>query len=103
MTYGLFLLAFLLLPIACLLWLTRPMLDATVIRQIGLYSLVALAYTAPWDNAIVAMGVWTYDPSKIWGIVLGYVPAEEYVFFMLQPLLAGLIFMLARSREKRSE
>lgn len=61
------------------------------------HALVALAYTTPWDNYLVASGVWWYDPELVSGIVLGWVPLEEYLFFILQPIVAGLwLLFLAR-------
>ncbi len=50
---------------------------------------VAVAYTTPWDNYLVATKVWWYDRKLVKGIILGYVPLEEYVFFVLQTLLTG--------------
>jgi len=59
--------------------------------------LVALLYTTPWDNYLVATRVWWYDPALVSGIVLGWVPLEEYLFFILQPLATGLwLLFLAR-------
>ena len=61
------------------------------------HALAALVYTTPWDNYLVSSGVWEYDPNLVSGIVLGWVPLEEYIFFLLQPLLAGLwLLFLAR-------
>jgi lycopene cyclase domain-containing protein len=57
---------------------------------IGLHVLIALIYTTPWDNYLVATKVWWYDPALVTGITLGWVPIEEYTFFVLQPILAGL-------------
>jgi lycopene cyclase domain-containing protein len=58
---------------------------------------VALLYTTPWDNYLVATGVWWYDANLVTGIVVGYVPLEEYTFFVLQTLLTGLwLLWLAR-------
>jgi lycopene cyclase domain-containing protein len=57
---------------------------------IGLHVLVALIYTTPWDNYLVATRVWWYDPALVTGVVLGWVPIEEYTFFVLQPIFAGL-------------
>jgi len=51
---------------------------------------VALLYTTPWDNYLVATRVWWYDPSLVTGITLGWVPIEEYTFFVVQTLLTGL-------------
>lgn len=51
---------------------------------------VAFTYTTPWDNYLVATNVWWYDPELVSGIVLWYVPLEEYTFFILQTILTGL-------------
>lgn len=52
--------------------------------------LLALAYTTPWDNYLVATRVWWYQPELVMGINLGWVPIEEYTFFVVQTLLTGL-------------
>jgi lycopene cyclase domain-containing protein len=101
MTYFGFLLSFLVIPILILLWLTwrdygRGMnwllMPNNRIAWITLGSLIliALVYTTPWDNYLVATGVWDYDPALVTGITLGWVPLEEYLFFILQPILTGL-------------
>lgn len=51
---------------------------------------IAVVYTTPWDNYLVATGVWWYDPELVHGLTLGYVPIEEYTFFVVQTLLTGL-------------
>ena len=51
---------------------------------------LALIYTTPWDNYLVATGVWWYDPTLVTGLTLGWVPIEEYIFFILQTALTGL-------------
>jgi lycopene cyclase domain-containing protein len=38
----------------------------------------------------VATGVWYYNPALVTGLVLGYVPIEEYTFFVLETILLGL-------------
>lgn len=61
---------------------------------------VAVVYTTPWDNYLVASGIWWYDLSLVTGITLGWVPIEEYTFFVLQTLMSGLwITFLARRLE----
>ncbi|MCC7208202.1 MAG: lycopene cyclase domain-containing protein [Anaerolineae bacterium] len=57
---------------------------------IGAVCFIAVAWTTPWDNYLVATGVWYYDPLLVTGITLGWVPIEEYTFFVLQPILIGL-------------
>lgn len=55
-----------------------------------LHILLALVWTTAWDNYLVATGVWWYDPALVQGTTIGYVPIEEYTFFVLQPILTGL-------------
>lgn len=57
---------------------------------IAIHVLLAVLYTTPWDNYLVATGVWYYNPDLVTGIVLAYVPIEEYIFFILETILAGL-------------
>lgn len=108
MTYFGFLFIFLGIPIALLSWLTyrdrqqqRTLPAALRNWQPGVallaHILVALLYTTPWDNYLVATGVWWYDPALVTGIVIGWVPIEEYTFFIVQPIMAGLLLLwLAR-------
>ncbi len=56
---------------------------------------LALIYTTPWDNYLIKEGVWWYDPALITGIKIGWVPIEEYTFFIVQTLLAGFVLMTA--------
>ena len=61
-----------------------------------LHVLIAFTYTTPWDNLLVAQEVWGYGPERVWATI-GYVPVEEYLFFILQTLITGLfLFLLAR-------
>lgn len=58
---------------------------------------VAVIYTTPWDNYLVATRVWWYEPALVSGLILGWVPVEEYLFFVLQTVLASLwLLWLAR-------
>lgn len=62
---------------------------------VGLHVVLALTYTTPWDNYLVAVKVWWYDPALVLGITLGYVPLEEYIFFAAQTVLIGTILLAA--------
>ena len=101
MTYFRFLLRFLLIPILVFLiithWDNKQNNRINGFRQgrpvwmaIAVHILLAVAYTTPWDNYLVATGVWYYNPQLVTGVVLGYVPIEEYTFFVLETILAGL-------------
>jgi lycopene cyclase domain-containing protein len=100
MTYFGFLLRFLFIPI--LIFLAITLWDnkrgrqingfrngRTVWIAIGIHIILAIVYTTPWDNYLVATGVWYYNPELVTGIVIGYVPIEEYTFFIVETILAG--------------
>ncbi len=60
--------------------------------------IVAVLYTTPWDNYLVATSVWWYDPALVTGLVIGWVPIEEYTFFVLQTIMTGLIWLFLAKR-----
>lgn len=76
-------------------------LDRQAWAMLALMSGVAFIYTTPWDNYLVYRGVWGYGSERVLG-TLGYVPLEEYAFFLLQPILTGLWYFLLRARARRS-
>lgn len=101
MTYFGVLLTFIVPPLAALaVWVPRdfwrwlvkqgPRGSWLPYQAVLLHVMIALLYTTPWDNYLVATGVWWYDPRLVTGITIGWVPIEEYTFFILQTLLTGL-------------
>lgn len=68
-----------------------------------LHMLIALLYTTPWDNYLVATGVWWYDRQLVTGHTLGWVPVEEYIFFLLQTALTGFWLLLLRFQYRTPE
>jgi lycopene cyclase domain-containing protein len=112
MTYFGFLLRFLFIPILIFLvityWDNKNNKQITGFRNggavwtaIGIHILLAVIYTTPWDNYLVATGVWYYNPDLVTGIVIGYVPIEEYTFFVVETILAGLWWWLFARRFSR--
>ncbi|MFT4947937.1 MAG: lycopene cyclase domain-containing protein [Natronomonas sp.] len=57
----------------------------------GLAVIVALAlvYTTPWDNYLIAQGVWSYGDGRLAGRVW-LAPVGEYLFILVQPVVAAL-------------
>lgn len=115
MTYFSFLGYFLIIPIAVLGIVAlvdrrrEVVLPATLQAwppwaAILLHVFIAVLYTTLWDNYLVATRVWWYDPELVTGITLGWVPIEEYTFFVLQPILAGLwlLFLVRRLKNLTS-
>ena len=52
-------------------------------------TVVALAYTTPWDNYLIARGVWWYGNGTTL-LTLGHAPIEEYLFILVQPWITAL-------------
>jgi lycopene cyclase domain-containing protein len=98
MTYARFLGIFVVLPILFLLVRYRRTLSWRGLAPMGLLLIIVYAATSPWDNMAVKWGLWGFDPERIWGVKLGWLPLEEYLFFGLQTLLVGL---WARDRLER--
>ncbi|MDO4262747.1 MAG: carotenoid biosynthesis protein [Deinococcus sp.] len=102
MTYLQFHLVFIVPPLLLLLWLTArrtgPLAgdycrdDRWTRLWLGVLLAVAFVYTTPWDNYLVYVGGWEYPPDRVLGTV-GYVPYEEYAFFLLQTLLSSLFLL----------
>jgi len=92
MTYWGVLGGFVVPPVAALSFLLARKVgwtDWTPYAIVLALAVVALVYTAPWDNYLVATGVWWYDEALVTGLTIGWVPVEEYAFFILQTLLTG--------------
>lgn len=88
MTYFNFLLIFIIPPAAALTWIVRPTRREWLV--IGALLAITYLWTTPWDNYLVGSGVWYYDRALVSGVVFGWVPLEEYLFFGLQVWLSGM-------------
>ena len=47
--------------------------------------LAVMVFTAPWDNLAAKWGIWGF-PREKYTLRIGYLPIEEYAFFVLQSL-----------------
>ena len=73
----------------------------------GFYGITVLAtlamiYTTPWDNFLVANKVWWYGKDRVIGTI-GYVPIEEYCFFILQTYMTGFWTFLLWLKSDKSK
>ncbi|MEM1042078.1 MAG: lycopene cyclase domain-containing protein [Bacteroidota bacterium] len=101
MTYLAFHAAFILPPISALIVLQRKPMGGIGAKRawgwIALVALIAFIYTTAWDNYLVYRGVWYYGEDRVLATI-GYVPIEEYMFFLLQPVLTGLWLMIVHAQ-----
>lgn len=96
LSYAAFHLVFVFPPLALLVATAESPLagrERAAPAGLALLAAIALVYTTPWHNHLIAVGVWDYPPGSVLARVWN-APVEEYLFFVLQPLLTG--FWLAR-------
>ena len=74
------------LPAALLLHGRR--VSRVLVLAAGALALLALVWTAPWDEHLVRTGVWTYGTDRVLATI-GRVPAEEYAFVVLLVVLVA--------------
>lgn len=103
MTYLQFHLTFILPAIAGLALTQRRPIAGLGAREafkwLAAVLVLAFLYTTPWDNYLVYSEIWGYPPGRVLATV-GYVPVEEYAFFLLQPVLTGLFYFALRGRQR---
>ena len=63
------------------------------IEALGLVLLAVMIFTTPWDNLAAKWGIWGF-PREKYSTRLGYLPVEEYAFFLLQ---SGNIMLAVRA------
>ncbi|MFB6165073.1 MAG: lycopene cyclase domain-containing protein [Haloarculaceae archaeon] len=81
------------LPPLCLLVATAkaPSAERKWTLPLGIALLCAgvVAYATPWDNYLIAKGVWWFSAGAV-GTRIWHAPIEDYLLFALIPVLTGL-------------
>ncbi|ORY91991.1 phytoene synthase [Syncephalastrum racemosum] len=83
------------LPMTGLLFLLlRPFHTAQDRLKYTFLCTIAMLTASPWDNYIVYHRAWWYCPSCVTAVI-GYVPLEEYMFFVIMSLMTVAFTNLA--------
>jgi len=93
LTYIDFHLKYTLTVIGVLSLIARPFINHSEVFKIAVISAIAFVYTTPWDNYVIYSDAWKYPPDRVLAII-GYVPIEEYMFFIIQTVLTSLWALL---------
>jgi lycopene beta-cyclase len=89
-SYLVFLILFVYIPLTGMFYVMRRSIRRIHVTILSALTVIAVIYTTPWDNYLVATGILHYEPNLVLGFNLGYVPIERYAFFVLQTLLTGV-------------
>ncbi|QSG03786.1 Lycopene cyclase family protein [Natranaeroarchaeum sulfidigenes] len=98
-------LVFILPPLLVLGWFAWRRDDASWGRAplsgLAIMLFLAVVYTTPWTNVMIPRGVWWYGDGAVLGTIW-YTPIEEYLFFILQPILTAFWLFQFLTVEDRS-
>lgn len=117
MTYWGYHLIFTLPLIAVLLVLLRRRLRPAHFACWAVVSAIAFVFTTPWDNYAVYLGIWGFGENVSLGYPfasmarsaenpdgltwLGFIPFEEYSFFLLESALVCLVMVWLMGKSPR--
>lgn len=76
-------------PTVILFLLMRPLISNFERMKMIVLCTLAVLYTSPWDNYIIYHKAWWYRKDAVLGTI-GYVPIEEYLFFIIQTIFTAL-------------
>jgi lycopene cyclase domain-containing protein len=94
LTYLSFLAVFLVVPLAVLGVASALQTNCHRPRRsvqaggVAVIVVLALSYTTPWDNYLIAEGVWWYGDGRV-AARIWLAPLEEYIFIVLQSVLVS--------------
>lgn len=66
-------------------------------RRLLFTLLPVLVVFVTWDVLAIRAGHWSYDPRQTVGVLLGNVPVEELVFFLVVPICSVLALEAVRA------
>lgn len=62
--------------------------------SIGWTAIILIAFTAVFDNLIIATEIVAYDPSKISGVLIGIAPIEDFAYTLAAVVLIPALWNL---------
>ncbi|WP_157156671.1 lycopene cyclase domain-containing protein [Diaminobutyricimonas sp. LJ205] len=68
---------------------------------IGLATLALLVLTAVFDNVMIGLGLFAYDPAHTSGLLIGQAPIEDFTYPLAAVILLPALWSLLRRRARR--
>lgn len=84
------------LPVLLLagIWAGGDLVSAGSLPMVLLVLFIVMVFTAPWDNWAAYCGIWGFPRGQYWKRI-GWLPVEEYLFFIVQSVQAMLLTLVA--------
>jgi lycopene cyclase domain-containing protein len=70
---------------------------------IGLAALALLILTAVFDNVMIGVGLFAYDPAHTSGLAIGQAPIEDFTYPLAAVILLPALWSLLRPRRRRPD
>jgi lycopene cyclase domain-containing protein len=87
---------------AVAVWVAAAVTDAGFARRWWLPSVltavVLIILTAVFDNLMIAVGLMTYAPDRIWGVSVGAAPLEDFAYPIAAVILLPALWSLFSRR-----
>ena len=103
-TYQRFLLTTTVIPMLVLGLIYRRSINRA--RLIALAVMMAMVYsmTPFWDHESIKRGYYAYDPQRIWGLHVGFIPLEQFILYGTHTICLALMVwaMLDRRRPREA-
>lgn len=87
---------------AVVVWVAAAVTDAGFARRWSLPSILAavvlVILTAIFDNLMIAVGLMTYAPDRVWGVSIGAAPLEDFAYPIAAVILLPALWSLFSRR-----
>jgi len=88
--------------VAVAVWVVAAVTDTGFARRWWLPSMLAavvlVILTAVFDNLMIAVGLMTYAPHRVWGVSIGAAPIEDFAYPIAAVILLPALWSLFSRR-----
>jgi len=71
-----------------------PLRKSIDVFRVAFLSVIAVAWTIPWDSYLIRNRIWTYPPNVVLGLTLFSIPVEELFFFIIQTSITSVLYLI---------
>jgi lycopene cyclase domain-containing protein len=72
-------------------------------RAVGLTGAAVLVLTAMFDNVMIAVGLFSYNPARISGAFFGLAPLEDFAYAIAAVVLLPCVWHLLPARRPKED
>lgn len=100
-TYQRFLLCTTVIPMVVLGIMARRLITKAHVISLVAVLVVVYAFTPFWDHEAIKRGFYAYDPERIWGLHVGFIPLEQFILYGTHTITLAFGLWLLVERRRR--